>query len=212
MLTQSHSIEHCQALSNFYWSSRKTCCVVCQGRCSNGFVNWRFCLSCQLEILSFLSTGEVFLHSVQIKMVILQRLLCHQQFGSISIIIGACIVNRVNPLRELLRSWPCLIDNGETITSSADNLVTTPIWSATKGGVWCTQTVCHTRWWQTMNSNCYQKKTTMQILGLNFKPHSSTYQIHLQAFLEEENKLRKWKPRAKVSKLDVGSPSQSSIG
>ncbi len=76
--------------------------------------------------------------------------------------------------------------------------MTTPVWLTTKGGVWCTWTVYHTRWWQTMNSNCYQKKTTMQILGLNFKPHSSTYQIHLQAFLEEENKRRKWKPRANV--------------
>ncbi len=93
MLTQSHSSELCRALSNFYWSSCKTCCVVCQGRCSNG---------------------------------------CQQS----------------NPLQELLRSWPCLIDNRERQLHQADDLVTTPIWSATKGGVWwCTRTVCDGKPW-----------------------------------------------------------------
>ncbi len=77
MLTQSHFSEFCRAFTDLHAKH-----VVL---CPRG------------DVLMGLSTGEVFLHSVQIKMVILQRLLCNQQFGSISIIIGACTVNRVTP-------------------------------------------------------------------------------------------------------------------
>jgi len=77
MLTQSHFSELCRAFTDFHAKHVVLCA--------------------REDVLMGLSTGKVFLHSVQIKMVILQRLLCDQQFGSISIIIGACIVNRVTP-------------------------------------------------------------------------------------------------------------------
>lgn len=72
MLTQSHFSELCRSYTDLHAKH-----VV---SCARG------------DVLRGLSSGEVFLHSDQIKMVILQRLLCHQQFGSISISIGARIV------------------------------------------------------------------------------------------------------------------------